>query len=86
MSALGTIKAAAQATPTSTIVEALRLMGDGQMSGDENLVRAALRDLLEDRHPEVLPAMDSWALLEWGAELGYTAALLASLERAVAAA
>jgi len=80
MNLIATVKAAADKTPTATVIEALIQMGDERLTEDQNIVRAALRSLIEDRHPEVDDLMNQWAALEWGIELGYTAALLAALK------
>jgi hypothetical protein len=61
MSTYDTLKDTASTRSTATILGALVILDAPGRTPEQNLVRAALIDVLEQRHPEVDAATSAWA-------------------------
>lgn len=55
------LKSQAAAQDTETLIGALELLDREDASNEERMVRATVLGVIEDRHPEILPAVDAWA-------------------------
>lgn len=75
------LRSATRALSDEQLIAGVEMLDRGDVTSDERVVRAVICDVLEERHPGVIEALDAW--IESGDDSrSYVAVLLAAIKGA----